>query len=113
VVTRPPCRQCLRQLIVTGVSRVCFLGHADAASYPFHADAITGAITGDSAAPAGMRVLPFSGVTPRGYGKAFGSQRTRPLPLGSVLVKIAGDSPISSSVPLVALLRAFAEPARS
>jgi deoxycytidylate deaminase len=112
VVTRSPCRQCLRQLIVTGVSAVRFLGHADAARYPFHADAITT----DGATPDKVLVAPFSGVTPRGYDKAFGAGRARPVALGSALVKAAGESPASSCIPLAALLGTLAgaliDPAR-
>jgi cytidine deaminase len=82
VVNRPPCRQCLRQLIVTGIARVCYLGHADAAAYPFHADAITRGGT----TPGKVHVVPFSGVTPRGYAKTFG-RRAGSLPLGAVLLE--------------------------
>ena len=90
VVTRPPCRQCLRQLVVTGVSKVHFLGHADAARYPFHADAISI----DGTAPAKVHVAPFTGVTPRGYDKTYGSRRTGPLTLGSALAH-AGDATVA------------------
>lgn len=92
VVTRPPCRQCLRQLIVTGVSTVRFLGHAAAADYPFHADAIT--IDGTTAAK--VHVAPFCGVTPRGYRKAFGDGRAQSVALGSVVAAVAsGDAPVT------------------
>jgi deoxycytidylate deaminase len=100
VVTRPPCRQCLRQLIVTGVSTVRFLGHADAAHYPFHADAITA----DSATPAKVQVAPFCGVTPRGYDKVFGAGRSS-ITLGSALASVlAGDTPLSLDTLLATLV---------
>lgn len=107
VVTRPPCRQCLRQLIVTGVSQVRFLGHADAARYPFHADAITL----DGTAADKVWVTPFSGVTPRGYGKTFGKRAARPLSLGAALARIADGGALPASVPTAALLRALVGPA--
>jgi deoxycytidylate deaminase len=94
VVTRPPCRQCLRQLIVTGVSSVRFLGHADAAHYPFHADAITS----DRGVTDKTMVVPFSGVTPRGYDKVFGDRRIPSLTLGSALgrwARVPASSPMS------------------
>jgi len=92
VVTRPPCRQCLRQLIISGVSTVRFLGHADAAHYPFHADAITL----DGTTPAKVHVAPFCGVTPRGYDKVFGTGRSGSVALGSALAAVmAGDAPVS------------------
>jgi deoxycytidylate deaminase len=110
VVTRPPCRQCLRQLIVTGVSTVRFLGHADAADYPFHADAITpdGTIpdgtTPDGTTPAKVHVAPFCGVTPRGYDKVFGTGRSGSGTLGSALAAlVAGDEPVSPATLLGAL----------
>jgi deoxycytidylate deaminase len=100
VVTRPPCRQCLRQLIVTGVSKVCFLGHADAARYPFHADAIS--IDGTTVGK--VHVAPFTGVTPRGYDKTFGNRRIGSFTLGSALVNAAEETP-------AALLGALVDPA--
>jgi deoxycytidylate deaminase len=106
VVTRPPCRQCLRQLIVSGASKVCFLGHASAALYPFHADAITTEATTANK----VLVVPFSGVTPRGFAKTFGGRRDRLLSLGSALVEAVreSDAPVPSPVPLDALLGALA-----
>ena len=86
--------------------KVHFLGHADAARYPFHADAITL----DGTASDKVRVTPFSGVTPRGYGKMFGKQTGHSFSLGSALAKAAEDGPVSSSVPLATLLRAIADP---
>lgn len=89
VVTRPPCRQCLRQLVVSGVSRISFLGPADAARHPFHADALTG----DEATPGKVRVVPFGGVTPRGYDKTFGNRHASAGTLGSALVEAAQEPP--------------------
>lgn len=100
VVTRPPCRQCLRQLIVTGVSKVRFLGHADAAHYPFHADAISI----DGATLAKVHVAPFTGVTPRGYDKTFGNRRSGSFTLGSALVNATDEAS-------AALLSALVDPA--
>jgi deoxycytidylate deaminase len=68
VVTAPPCRQCLRQLIVSGVRGVRYLGTAAAGAYAFHEDAITA----DPRADDRVLVTPFVGVTPRGYVSAFG-----------------------------------------
>ncbi|MEV0265872.1 hypothetical protein AB0I49_31690 [Streptomyces sp. NPDC050617] len=107
VVTRPPCRQCLRQLIVTGVSKVRFLGPADSARYPFHADALTL----DGAAPDKVRVAPFSGVTPRGYGKVFGRRPGQSAPLAAALAKAVDDAGDPSAVPLARLMRVLLEPA--
>jgi deoxycytidylate deaminase len=100
VVTRPPCRQCLRQLIVSGVSTVRFLGHAEAASYPFHADAITL----DGTTPAKVQVAPFCGVTPRGYDKVFGTGRSGGFTLGAALAAVAADVPIPAATLLGTLL---------
>jgi len=96
VVTRPPCRQCLRQLIVSGVATVRFLGPADAAHQPFHADALSR----DGSAAEKVRLAPFSGVTPRGYGKMFGPSGGPSA--ASVLARAAGDGADAA-----ALLRAF------
>ncbi len=103
VVTRPPCRQCLRQLIVSGVERITFLGNADAAHYPFHADAIS--VDGR---PGTVRVAAFAGVTPRGYGKTFGKRRENAATLGAVLVDAARGTGDPAAVPLAALLRELA-----
>lgn len=67
VVTAPPCRQCLRQLIISGIRAVRYLGTAAAGAYAFHEDAITA----DPGADDRVLVTPFVGVTPRGYVAAF------------------------------------------
>jgi deoxycytidylate deaminase len=71
VVTAPPCRQCLRQLIVSGIRGVRYLGTAAAGAYAFHEDAITN----DPSENDRMLVTPFVGVTPRGYVSAFSGNK--------------------------------------
>ena len=67
VVTAPPCRQCLRQLVISGIASVRYLGTATTDAYAFHADAITD----DPRERDRVLVTPFVGVTPRGYLAAF------------------------------------------
>jgi deoxycytidylate deaminase len=99
VVTAPPCRQCLRQLIVSGVRAVRYLGTAAAGAYAFHADAITADPTEDDR----MLVVPFVGVTPRGYVSAF-SASTRdtggsaPVSWRAALELVRGAAPLEEAV---------------
>lgn len=67
VVTQPPCRQCLRQLIVSGVRSVRYLGEGALGAYLFHADAIS------ASSDNGLRVqvIPHTGFTPRGIRRVM------------------------------------------
>ncbi|MFD8385862.1 hypothetical protein ACFV2X_46375 [Streptomyces sp. NPDC059679] len=87
------------------MSKVHFLGQADAAHYPFHADAITL----DGTRSDKVQVVPSSGVTPRGYGKTFGRRAARSFSLGSALAQAGDDGPVSSVV-LATFLRVLVEP---
>lgn len=99
VVTAPPCRQCLRQLIVSGVRGVRYLGAAAAGAYAFHEDAITN----DPSENDRMLVTPFVGVTPRGYVSAFSGSTPdagRPTLLSerAALELVRGAAPLEDAV---------------
>lgn len=64
--TGAPCRQCLRQLVCSGVASLIFLGR-NATPPAFLADAVSA----ERSATAWFRLLPFDGFTPGAYPRAF------------------------------------------